>query len=327
MFGDSPKRYAVYSILASVLTLALKFGAWAMTDSVGLLSDATESLVNLTAAVLALTALTVALRPADNAHAYGHGKAEYFSSGIEGVLIIVAAFGIGYAAIGRFLSPLPLSNLGPGLVLALVASAVNFITARGMLRAAKRFDSITLEADARHLLTDVWTSIGMVAGLAIIMVAPGWKILDPIIALGMAVNIVFTGVSLLKRSVGGLMDDALPARELKVIAKAIQGYCGETCTFHGLRTRKSGPKRFIDFHLLVPGDMTVTASHELCELVEDLIQSKLDNAEVTIHVEPIESSASYDGKDVGGACPASLGGECPASASPPPPPPGRDADE
>jgi cation diffusion facilitator family transporter len=318
MIGDSPKRYAVYSILASILTLVLKFGAWGLTDSVGLLSDATESLVNLTAAVLALTAITVALRPADNDHAYGHGKAEYFSSGIEGVLIIAAAFGIGYAAIGRFLSPQPLSNLGLGLALALVSSVINFVTAKSLLKAAKRFDSITLEADAHHLLTDVWTSIGMVAGLAIIMVAPEWKVLDPIIALAMAVNIVFTGVGLLKRSVGGLMDDALPEQELQVIAKAIQSYCGSTCTYHGLRTRKSGPKRFIDFHLLVPGDMTVTGSHDLCELIEELIQLKLDNAEVTIHVEPIESAASYDGMTVGGACAASMGGECPSSAPPPP---------
>jgi cation diffusion facilitator family transporter len=230
----------------------------------------------------------------------------------------VAAFGIGYASIGRFLSPLPLSNLGLGLVLALLSSAINFVTAKSLLKAAKRFDSITLEADAHHLLTDVWTSIGMVAGLAIIMVAPEWKVLDPIIALAMAVNIVFTGVGLLKRSVGGLMDDALPEQELQVIAKAIQSYCGSTCTYHGLRTRKSGPKRFIDFHLLVPGDMTVTGSHDLCELIEELIQLKLDNAEVTIHVEPIESAASYDGMTVGGACPASMGGECPSSSPPPP---------
>ena len=306
MIGDSPKRYAVYSILASILTLVLKFGAWAMTDSVGLLSDATESLVNLTAAVLALTAITIALRPADSVHAYGHGKAEYFSSGIEGVLIIVAAFGIGYAAIGRFLSPVPLSNLGLGLLLALISSAINFFTARIMLKAAKRFDSITLEADAKHLLTDVWTSVGLVAGLAVIMAMPQWKILDPIIAMIMAVNIVFTGVGLLKRSVGGLMDDALPKKELKVIAKAIQSYCGDTCSFHGLRTRKSGPKRFIDFHLLVPGAMTVTDSHELCELIEELIKLRLNNVEVTIHVEPIESATSYDGMTVGGLCPAKM---------------------
>jgi cation diffusion facilitator family transporter len=312
----SPKRYAVYSIGASIVTLVLKFGAWGMTGSVGLLSDATESLVNLTAGVLALTAITIALRPADADHAYGHGKAEYFSSGIEGVLIIVAAFAIAYAAVDRFLSPQDLRHLGPGLLLALVSSAVNFLVARIMLRAADRFDSITLEADARHLLTDVWTSVGLVAGLAVIIVMPQWKILDPIIAVIMAVNIVFTGIGLLKRSVGGLMDDALPENELKLIANAIQSYAGTESSFHGLRTRKSGPKRFIDFHLVVPGSMTVHDSHELCELIEELIHSKLPRAEVTIHVEPLECDTSYDGRDVGGACAASLGGECPMMSPP-----------
>ncbi|WP_319543374.1 cation diffusion facilitator family transporter [uncultured Pseudodesulfovibrio sp.] len=302
MFADSPKRYAIYSIGASILTLALKFGAWAMTDSVGLLSDATESLVNLTAGILALTAITIAMRPADDDHTYGHGKAEYFSSGIEGVLIIVAAFAIGYAAISRFLSPQPLTNLGPGLILALLSSVVNYVVAKVMLNAAHRFDSITLEADARHLLTDVWTSIGLVAGLAIIIAMPEWKILDPIIATIMAVNIVFTGVSLLKRSVAGLMDDALPEEELKTIVNAIRSYTDSDASFHGLRTRKSGPKRFIDFHLLVQGDMSVKASHDLCGLIEDLIKSKLSRAEVTIHVEPLECESSYDGWKIGGTC-------------------------
>lgn len=293
MKHDSPKRYAIYSIAASVVTLVLKFGAWGMTGSVGLLSDATESLVNLTAGVLALTAITIAMRPADSDHAYGHGKAEYFSSGIEGVLIIVAACAIAYTAFGRFFSPQELSNLGPGLALALLSSVINFVTAKVMLRAAKRFDSITLEADAKHLLTDVWTSIGLVAGLAILIVVPEWKILDPIIATVMAVNIVFTGAGLLKRSVSGLMDDALPAEELKIIETTILANLGEWTTFHRLRTRKSGPSRFIDFHLLVSGSMSVLAAHNLCEIIENEIKGKLARAEVTIHVEPIESDSSY----------------------------------
>ena len=289
----SPRRYAIYSVIASLLTLALKFGAWAMTDSVGLLSDALESIVNLTAGVLALTAITIAMRPADQEHAYGHGKAEYFSSGIEGVLIILAAFGIGHAAVSRFLNPTELTHLGPGLILAIVSSVVNFVTAKVMLRAASRFDSITLEADAKHLLTDVWTSIGMVAGLSIILVRPEWKILDPAIAIIMAVNIVFTGVGLLRRSVGGLMDDALPDEELAVIQKAIHRQLGHETTFHQLRTRKSGPERFIDFHLLVPGATTVQESHDLCERIEREIESELERSEVTIHVEPIECDSSY----------------------------------
>lgn len=293
MFEDSPKRYAIYSIIASVLTFVLKFSAWRITGSVGLLSDATESIVNVTAAVLALTAITIAMRPADDHHSYGHGKAEYFSSGMEGVLIIVAACAIGYASIERFYNPQPLGNLGLGLGLALLSSVINFVTAKSMLKAAKRFDSITLEADAKHLLTDVWTSVGLVTGLAILLFAPQWQILDPIIACIMAVNIVFTGIGLLKRSIGGLMDDSLPPEELEIIANAIHQHQGDEATFHGLRTRKSGPIRFIDFHLLVPGDTTVHAAHDLCELIENEIESRLERSEVTIHVEPIECESSY----------------------------------
>lgn len=293
MFHDSPRRYAIYSVIASLLTLGLKFGAWSMTDSVGLLSDALESIVNLTAGVLALTAITIAMRPADSDHSYGHGKAEYFSSGIEGILIILAAIGIGHAAVQRFFHPTALANLGPGLILALVSSVINFATARIMLRAAHRFDSITLEADAKHLLTDVWTSMGLVAGLAILLIRPEWKALDPIIALLMAVNIVFTGVGLLRRSIGGLMDDALPEDELAVIRDAICRHQNDQATFHQLRTRKSGPLRFIDFHLLVPGATTVQEAHDLCEQIEKDIEDVLIRAEVTIHVEPIECDSSY----------------------------------
>ena len=187
-------------------------------------------------------------------------------------------------------------------MLALVSSVINFVTAKVMLDAAKRFDSITLEADAKHLLTDVWTSIGLVAGLAILLVMPEWKILDPIIAVIMAVNIVFTGVGLVKRSVGGLMDDALPAEELKIIGASIRKHQGLQATFHGLRTRKSGSRRFIDFHLLVPGETSVTTAHDLCEIIEKEIKSELSQAEVTIHVEPIECDTSYDGDMVGGRC-------------------------
>jgi len=306
MNGKSPRRYAVYSIIASVITLALKFGAWGMTGSVGLLSDATESVINLAAGMLALTALTIALRPSDRKHAYGHGKAEYFSSGIEGVLIIAAALGIAYAAIDRFLNPRELSNLGPGLVLALIASAINFATARIMLRAAAHFDSITLEADARHLLTDVWTSVGMVAGLAVLLAAPQWQILDPVIAIVMAANIVRTGTGLVKRSVGGLMDDALPPDEIVRIGAAIRRHQGERATFHGLRTRKSGQLRFIDFHLLVPGETSVRDAHDLCRVIEDAIEADLGKTEITIHVEPLECGSSYDGGKVGGVSEASV---------------------
>ncbi|CCH50353.1 cation diffusion facilitator family transporter [Pseudodesulfovibrio piezophilus] len=303
---DSPQRYAIYSIMASILTLGLKFGAWGMTGSVGLLSDATESIVNLTAALMALTVITIAMRPADTDHTYGHGKAEYFSSGIEGVLIIIAACAIAYASIERFNNPQVLGHLGIGLGLALLSSLINYGTAKTMLRAAKRFDSITLEADAKHLLTDVWTSVGLVGGLAIILLVPQWQILDPIIACLMAVNIVFTGISLIKRSIGGLMDDALPPEELQIIGAAIRKHQGADATFHGLRTRKSGPCRFIDFHLLVPGAMSVLGAHDLCCLIEKEIESALEQSEVTIHVEPLECDSSYEKDQLDPACQSCL---------------------
>lgn len=306
--GTSPKRYAYYSVAAALSTLVLKFGAWFMTDSVGLLSDATESLVNLAAAMLALVVLTHALRPADDDHSYGHGKAEYFSSGVEGVLIIVAAVGIVTASVGRFMHPAMPERLGLGLGLALVASVINFATARAMLGAAERFDSITLEADARHLLTDVWTSVGLVAGLAVLMVAPpSWAVLDPIIAVVMAVNIVFTGVSLIRRSFWGLMDQTLPDEELKALDGAIRKHAGENAAYHALRTRKSGSRRFIDFHLLVPGMSTVSQSHALCCAIEEDIEGMLSGTQVTIHVEPLEDAASHDGWQVGGLCAARMG--------------------
>lgn len=300
--APSPKRFVYYSIAASVITLVLKFGAWGMTGSVGLFSDAAETVINLSAGLIALTAITIALRPADKHHAYGHGKAEYFASGAEGMLIIVAAIGIAYAAIDRFLNPQPLGNLGPGLLLALASSGINYITAKIMLRAARQFDSITLEADAKHLLTDVWTSVGLVAGLSILIFFPQWQILDPVIACIMALNIVWTGVDLIKRSAGGLMDDALPEEELFMINDAILEHAGDKTYFHGLRTRKSGPQRFIDFHLLMSGDCTVKESHDLCVVIEDEINAALPGAQITIHVEPREDKASWDGKKVGGLC-------------------------
>lgn len=303
----SPIRYAYYSVAASLLTLALKFGAWFLTGSVGLLSDATESLVNLAAAMLALTALAVAGQPADRNHAYGHGKAEYFSSGAEGVLIIVAACGIVWTAVNRFLDPRPLESLGVGLAMALVASVVNWVTARGMLRAAERFDSITLEADARHLLTDVWTSCGLVAGLAVLLVAPpSWAILDPIIAVVMAANIVWTGITLIRRSMSGLMDKALPREELEAIHNAICSVAGENVEYHGLRSRKSGSMRFVDFHLLVDGTLTVAEGHDLCDAVEHAVRDVLPGTQTTIHMEPREDAASFDAGDVGGVCPDTI---------------------
>lgn len=289
------QKYAWLSIGASLLTMALKFGAFFMTDSVGLFSDAVESVVNLTAGGIALWVIVLAHRPADQCHAYGHGKVEYFSSAAEGLLICLAALGIVYAAVQRFLSPQPITMLGPGIVVAMIAGVVNLGTARIMLRAAREYESIVLEADARHLLTDVWTSAGLVAALSVMLMAPpSWWILDPILAILMSVNILFTGVSLLRRSVGGLMDEGLPSLEVEKIVQAIAFAGGPSIGYHALRTRRAGTMRFADFHLLVPGAMTVQTAHDLCCAIEHDIQAKLANIQVTIHVEPKEDHASFD---------------------------------
>jgi cation diffusion facilitator family transporter len=296
-------KFAYLSIGASLLTMALKFGAYFLTGSVGLLSDAVESVVNLTAGIIALLAIMLAHRPADRDHAYGHGKVEYFSSGVEGVLICLAALGIAYASAQRFLHPQPIDNLGAGIVVAVLAGAVNLVTARIMLRAAREYDSIVLEADARHLLTDVWTSVGLVGALAVMLFAPpSWQILDPVLGLAMSVSIIWTGLGLIRRSVGGLMDTVLPAAEIALITEAIAQSAGADSGFHGLRTRKSGSVRFVDFHLLVPGAMTVQESHDLCCAIEERIQAVLTGAQITIHVEPREDYASFDGWKVGGLC-------------------------
>lgn len=295
------RKYAVLSIGASILTMVLKFGAFFLTGSVGLLSDAVESVVNLAAGVIALLALILAHRPADRDHAYGHGKIEYFSSGMEGLLICVAALGIAFASAQRFLHPQPIENLGAGIIVAVLAGGVNFVTARVMLRAAREYDSIVLEADARHLMTDVWTSAGMIAALAVVLVGPpSWQVLDPVLGLAMAVNIVWTGLGLVRRSVGGLLDSGLPEEEIGKIADAIYRSGGVEVGYHALRTRKSGAVRFVDFHLLVPGTMTVQASHDLCCDIEENIRAALPGAQITIHVEPREDHLSFEGSHVGG---------------------------
>lgn len=293
------RRTALLSIAAAIVTLLLKFGAYFLTGSVGLLSDAIESLVNLGAALIAFTAITIAHRPPDDNHAYGHDKAEYFSSGAEGALILIAAGAIIFSAVSRLLHPAPLDNLGIGAAIALAASAINFGVSRIMLRVAHREDSIALEADAHHLMTDVWTSIGVVAAILVVGVT-GWQVLDPLIAIAVGLNIVWMGVQLLRRSTAGLMDAALPAEEVAVIQEAISDVAGPDVPYHALRTRKSGSRRFIDFHLLLPGKTTVQASHDLISQVEAAIEQKLPKTYVTIHVEPREDAASWDGDVVGG---------------------------
>jgi cation diffusion facilitator family transporter len=280
---------ALLSIVTSVATLLLKFGAYYLTDSVSLLSDALEAFVNLAAGLVALGALTIAERPADARHAYGHDKAEYFSSGVEGTLILVAAASIIYTAAERFLHPTTLEHLGPGLLVALLATGLNFLTARLMLRVAKKHDSITIEADAKHLLTDVWTSVGVIAALLVVMITPEWRILDPLIALVVGVHIIWTGVDLLRRSLDGLMDTALSPKEVQKTEELIRGELPPGTSFHAVKTRKAGAQRFIEFHLLVPGESTVNESHALCDRIEAAIAAHLAKASVTIHVEPRES--------------------------------------
>jgi cation diffusion facilitator family transporter len=287
------RRMAMLSIATSVATIALKFGAYFLTGSVSLWSDALESLVNLAAGLVALGALMVAEQPADDRHTFGHDKAEYFSSGVEGALILVAAISIIWSASQRLLAPQPLYHLGPGMLVAFLAGAMNFATARVMLKVARQHDSITIEADAKHLLTDVWTSVGILAGLLVVTWMPQWSILDPLMALAVGVHIIVTGVALLRRSADGLMDVALPPNEIGKAETLIAAELPAGASFHALRTRKSGSRRFLEFHLLVPGSMTVAASHDLCDRVEAALTGHLPKAQVTIHVEPNESQTPH----------------------------------
>ncbi len=282
-------RVAWLSVVASVATLLLKFSAYYLTDSVSLFSDAMESFVNLSAGLVALLVLTVVARPADENHPYGHDKAEYFSSGVEGALIIVAAISIIWAAWERFNVQQPLSNITQGVLISLAASAINFGVAQYMLRAARQYDSITLEADARHLLTDVWTSVGVAVGLCVLVFAPAdWQVLDPIVAILVALNIIHTGFDLLRRSMDGLMDTTLPVEDVRQIRTSIEQSIGVCYSYNQLRSRKSGSRRFIEFNLLLPGDTSVAVAHDLCDQLEDAIERRLSKTTVTIHVEPLE---------------------------------------
>ena len=287
-------RYAWFSIGAALVTISLKAAAYFYTDSVGFLSDAAESLVNLVGAVVALVMLTIAARPADEEHAYGHGKAEYFSSGIEGTLILVAALSIAYAAIQRLLAPRPLEQVGLGLVVSAAASVVNLAVGQIMIRVGKRRESITLEANGKHLMTDVWTSIGVLAGVgAVALTEWGW--LDPIVALAVAGNIVWTGVQIVRRSVLGLMDTALPAAQLEGIEKILEGHRQEEgIDFHALRTRQAGNRAFMSFHVLVPGEWTVQRGHDLVEKIESDLRRALPNAVIFTHLESLTDPISWE---------------------------------
>ena len=287
------RRYAWLSIAAALVTMALKALAYLLTGSVGLLSDAVESLVNLVGALMALWMLTIAAREPDEDHAYGHTKAEYFSSGAEGTLILFAALSIAVAAIQRLLVPRPLEALGIGVLVSAAASAVNLVVARVLLRAGRHFQSVTLEADARHLLTDVWTSAGVIVALGAVYVT-GWQPLDPIVALVVAANIVLTGFRIVQDSVLGLMDTALPAQEREQLREVLERHAAQGIQYHALRTRRSGARRFVSLHVLVPGEWTVHRGHELLEQVESDIRTVLPGTTVFTHLESLEDSSSWD---------------------------------
>ena len=280
------------SIAAAVATISLKTVAWLLTGSVGLLSDAAESVVNLAAAVVALAALRWAAKPADEEHTYGHAKAEYFSAGIEGALIFLAAITIAVTAIDRLLHPHALSGVGIGLAISVAASLVNLAVGVVLVRAGREHRSITLEADGKHLLSDVWTSLGVVVGVAAVAIS-GWERLDAIVALAVAVNIVFTGAVLLRRSAAGLMDRALPDEVQGEIRDALAEFTARGIEFHALRTRQAGQRAFISLHLLVPGAWTVQQGHNVAEEVESALRRRLPYATVFTHVEPVEDQRSF----------------------------------
>ena len=286
-------RFAWLSIATAVVTIALKASAYFLTGSVGLLSDALESVVNLVAAVAALVALIVASRPADEEHAYGHGKAEYFSSGFEGGLIVLAAASIVAAAVPRLLHPEPLADAALGLAISTPGSVLNGLVAWRLMRAGKRYRSITLEADGRHLLADVWTSMGVLLGVAAVALT-GWERLDPAIALAVAANIVWTGVGLVRRSLLGLLDTALPPEQRDAVRAILERREEEYgIQTHALRTRQAGARGFVSVHVLVPGAWTVHRGHELLEGIERDIRAVVPAATVTTHLESLNDPASW----------------------------------
>jgi len=286
-------RFAWLSIVTAILTMGFKVAAYKLTDSVGLLSDALESLVNLVGGFMALAMLTIAVRPADENHPYGHSKAEYFSSGVEGTLILIAAVGIGIAAVERWMAPKPLEQIGLGLGVSVVASLINLGVSLVLLRAAKTYHSITLEANARHLLTDVWTSAGVLIGVGLVAVT-GWERLDPVVALLVASNIVWSGGRIVCKSVLGLMDTAWPVEQQRVLEEILASYVQMGVRYHALRTRQAGARRFASFHVLVPGEWTVQRSHSLLERIEADIHQAVPNLSIVTHLEPLDDPASFN---------------------------------
>ena len=292
------ERYAWLSVGAALATIAVKTLAWWLTGSVGLLSDALESVVNLAAALLALSMLRLAATPPDENYPHGLSKAEYFSAGIEGALIVVAAAGIVWTAVPRLVAPQALEMAFAGLTLTVVATAINYGVALVLLRAGRQHSSITLEADGRHLMTDVWTSGGVIAGVALVYVT-GWLRLDALVALAVSVHILWTGFGLVRRSVRGLLDPAISAEDQAEVTKLIDEYSRRHgVSFHALRTRQAGARRFVSFHLLVPDAWTVAQAHRLSEEIEARMRAMVPNAAIFTHIEPISDPASYEDQEL-----------------------------
>ena len=292
----SLKNYAYLSIAAAVITIGLKATAYQLTGSVGLLSDALESVVNLVAAGMALLSLIYAARPPDDSHEYGHDKIEYFSGGVEGTLIAVAAVSIASTAIARLMSPQPLDQIGLGLFITVIASAINFAVARVLMKAGRQHRSLTLEADAHHLMSDVWTSGGVVVGIGLVSLT-GATWLDPVIAILMALNILRTGAHLMRRAFDGLMDSPMTVAERAVVESVLDSYRLRGIQFHAMRTRQAGARRFLTVHVLVPGGWTVKRGHDLLEQLEHEVRAVVPNTNVLTHLEPIGDPAALE--DVG----------------------------
>lgn len=286
-------KFAWLSIAAAVATIALKFGAYTLTGSVGLLSDAAESIVNLVAAFVALIALHVASRPADESHHFGHSKAEYFSAAVEGIMIFIAAVFILMSSVQRFLHPQELENVGVGLAVSVVASVLNGLVSMVLLRAGRKHNSITLVADGKHLLTDVWTSVGVVIGVLLVALT-GWIRLDAVIAFLVGCNIIWTGWHLVRQSVDGLMDKTIDDERQQQITTVLARHTGPEVDYHHLRTREAGHKIFASVHLLVPGSWSVQAGHDLVEEIEADLRREMPDLDVVVHVEPREDLRSYE---------------------------------
>lgn len=290
-------KFAWLSIAAAVVTISIKVVAWWVSGSVGLLSDAAESVVNLVAAVVTLIALTIAAKPADDNHHFGHTKAEYFSAATEGIMIFVAALVIMVAAVDRLMSPQALENVGLGLAISAVASVVNGSVALVLLKAGRNHRSIALEADGHHLMTDVWTSVGVIVGVGLVMFT-GWNWLDPVVAILVAVNILWTGWKLISSSVVGLMDSALPDEDNERLRAILQSFESQEIEFHAFRTRVSGSRRFMEFHMLVPGDWSVQEGHTQMDYVIEALKTDYPDLSITSHLEPIEDPRSYQDIDI-----------------------------